>query len=42
MFWQNQDVKAIKRFSRLIGDIQCLPLDGIGKSEAVKENLYGF
>ena len=42
LYWQTQDKKTIKRINRLIQDIKRTPFTGIGKPEALKENLSGF
>ena len=43
LYWQTQDKKTLKRINRLIGDIKTDdPFKGIGKPEALKENLTGF
>ncbi|GGF80259.1 hypothetical protein GCM10011338_35640 [Alteromonas lipolytica] len=42
VYWQTQDKKTLKRINKLITDIQRSPFDGIGKPEALKENLSGF
>lgn len=41
-YWQTQDKKTLKRINTLIKDIMRSPFDGIGKPEALKENLSGF
>lgn len=41
LFWQTQDKKTLKRINVLIRDIRKSPLDGIGKPEALKDNLCG-
>lgn len=40
--WQTQDKKTLKRINALIRDMQRSPFRGIGKPEALKENLSGF
>jgi len=40
--WQTQDRKALRRINRLIEDIMRNPFEGIGKPEALRENLSGF
>lgn len=40
--WQTQDKKTLKRINALIRDMQRSPFSGIGKPEALKENLSGF
>ena len=42
LYWQTQDKKTLKRINRLIEDTLRDPFDGIGKPEALKENLSGF
>ncbi|MEJ2469272.1 MAG: Txe/YoeB family addiction module toxin [Campylobacterales bacterium] len=42
VYWQTQDKKTLKRINRLIEDTLRDPFDGIGKPEALKENLSGF
>lgn len=41
-YWQMQDKKTLKRINALIKDIMRSPFGGIGKPEALKENLSGF
>lgn len=41
-YWQMQDKKTLKRINALIKDIMRSPFEGIGKPEALKENLSGF
>ncbi len=41
-YWQGQDKKTIKRINKLILDIKRTPFEGLGKPEALKENLSGF
>jgi toxin-antitoxin system, toxin component, Txe/YoeB family len=40
--WQSQDRKTLKRINKLILDEKRTPFEGIGKPEALKENLTGF
>lgn len=40
--WQVQDRKTPKRINTLLKDICRSPFEGIGKPEALKENLSGF
>jgi toxin YoeB len=40
--WQTQDRKTLRRINRLIEDIKRNPYEGIGKPEALRENLSGF
>ena len=42
VYWQGQDHKTLKRINRLIEEVRRAPFDGIGKPEALKENLSGF
>ncbi len=42
LFWQAQDKKTLKRINRLIAEVHRSPFEGIGKPEALKENLAGF
>ena len=42
LYWQMQDKKTLKRINKLLTDICRNPFDGIGKPEALKENLSGL
>ncbi|GEA10256.1 Txe/YoeB family addiction module toxin [Alteromonas sp. KUL49] len=42
VYWQTQDKKTLKRINKLIVDTKRSPFEGIGKPEALKENLSGF
>jgi len=42
LWWQTQDRKTLKRINRLIQDTMRTPFEGIGKPEALRENLSGF
>ena len=42
IYWQTQDKKTLKRINKLVDNILRSPFDGIGKPEALKENLSGF
>lgn len=42
LYWQGQDRKTLKRINKLISDVKRSPFVGIGKPEALKENLSGF
>lgn len=42
LYWQNQDKKTLRRINQLLKDIQRSPYTGIGKPEALKENLSGL
>ncbi len=41
-FWQKEDRMILKKINQLIRDIQRDPFDGIGKPEALKNDLSGF
>nr|VFJ75460.1 MAG: toxin YoeB [Candidatus Kentron sp. FW] len=40
--WQKQDKKTLKRINALITDMIRTPFEGIGKPEALKQDLSGF
>jgi len=42
LFWQSQDKKTLKRINQLLKDIDRNNYDGIGKPEALKEDLTGW
>lgn len=42
IYWQAQDKKTLKRINKLVDNILRSPFEGIGKPEALKENLSGF
>jgi len=42
LYWQKQDRKTLKRINKLIDATIRDPFEGIGKPEALKENLSGF
>lgn len=42
LFWQTQDKRTLKRINRLIGEALRTPFEGVGKPEALRENLSGF
>jgi len=42
LYWQTQDHKTLKRINKLIEATLREPFEGIGKPEALKENLSGF
>ncbi len=42
LYWQTQDKKTLKRINKLIEATLREPFEGIGKPEALKENLSGF
>ena len=39
LYWQTQDRKTLKRINKLIEATLREPFEGIGKPEALKENL---
>ncbi|NEX17393.1 MAG: Txe/YoeB family addiction module toxin [Halochromatium sp.] len=42
LYWQSQDRKTLKRINALIAAMLRTPFEGIGKPEALRENLSGF
>lgn len=42
VYWQGQDKKILNRINLLIKETKRSPADGIGKPEALKENLSGL
>ena len=42
LYWQTQDKKTLKRINLLIRDAMRDPENGIGKPEALRENLSGL
>jgi toxin YoeB len=42
LYWQKTDKKTLKKVNELIKVIQRTPFEGIGKPEALKENLSGW
>ena len=42
LYWQEQDKRTLRRINKLITDTKRSPFEGIGKPEALKENLSGF
>ena len=42
LYWQGQDKKTLKRINQLIDATLRSPFEGIGKPEALRENLSGF
>jgi toxin YoeB len=42
VYWQRQDRKTLKRINALIAAAMREPFSGIGKPEALRENLTGF
>jgi len=41
LYWQATDRSMLRRLNRLIEDVRRAPYDGIGKPEALKDNLQG-
>jgi len=41
-YWQTQDRKTLKRINKLLDDIARQGNEGIGKPEALSENLSGW
>lgn len=41
-YWQQQDRKTLKRINLLLQETLRTPFSGIGKPEALRENLAGF
>lgn len=41
-YWQQQDKKTLKRINLLLQETLRSPFSGIGKPEALRENLAGF
>ncbi len=41
-YWQTQDRKTLKRINELIKSARRTPFEGIGKPEALRENLSGY
>jgi toxin YoeB len=41
-YWNETDKKQFKKINDLIKEIDRTPYDGIGKPEALKQNLKGF
>jgi toxin YoeB len=41
-YWSETDKKQLKKINDLIKEIDRTPYDGIGKPEALKQNLKGF
>ncbi len=41
-YWQTQDKMTLKRINKLLDATLREPFEGIGKPEALKENLSGF
>lgn len=42
LYWQQTDIKILKRINTIIKDIQRSPYEGIGKPEPLKHNLSGY
>lgn len=42
IYWQTQDKKTLKKINTLIKDIQRDRYDGLGKPEALKNNMSGW
>lgn len=42
VYWQSQDRKTLKRINKLLNETLRIPFSGIGKPEALKQNLTGF
>ena len=42
LYWQKHDRKMLKNVNELIKSCQRTPFEGIGKPEALKENLSGW
>jgi toxin YoeB len=42
LYWSETDKKQLKKINDLIKEIDRTPYDGIGKPEALKQNLKGF
>ncbi|MDY6050894.1 MULTISPECIES: Txe/YoeB family addiction module toxin [Rothia] len=42
LWWQRQDRKVLKRINTLLKDIQRNGNEGIGKPEALRNNLSGY
>ncbi|OMP79844.1 MULTISPECIES: Txe/YoeB family addiction module toxin [unclassified Chitinophaga] len=41
LYWQKTDKKILKKINELIKDTMRQPFEGLGKPEALKENLTG-
>lgn len=42
VYWQSADKQMLRKINQLIRDIQRDPFDGVGKPEALKNELSGF
>jgi toxin YoeB len=42
LYWQQTDMKMVKRINALIKNVQRTPFEGIGKPEPLKHALSGY
>lgn len=42
VYWETQDRKTLRRVNALLDDTMRHPFSGVGKPEALRENLRGF
>jgi len=42
LYWQTENRKTLQKINQLLKDIQRSPFAGVGKPEALRENLSGF
>ena len=42
VYWETQDRTTLRRINTLLDDVMRHPFSGIGKPEALRENLSGF
>jgi toxin YoeB len=42
LYWNETDRKQLKKINELIKEIERTPFEGMGKPEALKQNLQGF
>lgn len=42
LYWQSQDKKTLRRINELLKDVERGGYEGIGKPEALKEDLSGY
>ncbi|HKV97952.1 MAG TPA: Txe/YoeB family addiction module toxin [Gammaproteobacteria bacterium] len=42
VYWETQDRKTLRRVNALLDDTMRHPFTGVGKPEALRENLRGF
>ncbi len=42
LYWQGQDKRTLRRINKLISDLVRSPFEGVGRPEALRENLTGF